>query len=121
MNFKMISDIMLALDAGKRVGISKNVGTQFYAEYKNIDDKLYRNQGTEKILQGGFDCNNIIEYKIIEEKKEIDDTVFTQNEINDILIQIEKRLQNIECRIEQLEKVLERLEQPITNLLYEKK
>ena len=121
MDFKILSEIMLALDSGKRVGISKNIGTMFYAEYQKIDGKLYRIQKNQKIFQGKFNCNNIIEYKIIEEKKEIDDTVFTQNEINDILIQIEKRLQNIECRIEQLEKVLERLEQPITNLLYEKK
>ena len=39
MNFKMISDIMLALVAGKRVGISKNVGTQFYAEYQKINQR----------------------------------------------------------------------------------
>ena len=38
MNFKMISDIMLALVAGKRVGISKNTNTQFYTKYKNIDN-----------------------------------------------------------------------------------
>jgi len=39
MDFKILSEIMLALDSGKRVGISKNVGTQFYAEYQKINQR----------------------------------------------------------------------------------
>ena len=38
--------------------------------YQKIDGKLYRIQENKKIFQGGFDCNNIIEYEIINEKFE---------------------------------------------------
>lgn len=106
MNFKMIAEIMTALDAGKRVAISKNVGTQFYAEYQKIDKKLYRIQGTEKILQGGFDCNNITHYLILEEQPE------TKIE------QLEKRLQNIERRLNVIEISIAKFETPLSEVIF---
>ena len=106
MNLKMIAEIMLALESGKRVGISKNIGTQFYADYQKIDGKLYRIQGTEKILQGGFDCNNIIEYEIINEKPE--------NEIKNI----KKILQNIEYRLNIIEISIAKFETPLSEVIF---
>ena len=106
MNLKMIAEIMLALESGKRVGISKNIGTQFYADYQKIDGKLYRMQGTEKILQGGFDCNNITHYLILEEQPE------TKIE------KIEKRLQNIERRLSAIEKAVDKFETPVADIVF---
>jgi len=40
MNFKMISDIMLALVVGKCVGISKNVGTQFEKVLERLEQPI---------------------------------------------------------------------------------
>jgi len=106
MNLKMIAEIMLALESGKRVGISKNIGTMFYAEYQKIDGKLYRIQENQKILQGGFDCNNITHYLILEEQPE------TKIE------KIEKRLKNIERRLSAIEKAVDKFETPLSEVIF---